>query len=486
MKKRIFSALLGLVLVLVLALTVNTWRQGSRQMQVAPVAPLAFDQGAVNRLAAAIRFRTIASFEQPNQNAEEFHKLHAFLEQSYPHTHAVLKREVVGGGSLLYTWQGTDAAALPILLMAHQDVVPIAANSEQDWQVPPFDGAIKDGFVWGRGSWDDKGNLVSILEAVEKLTAAGFKPRRTIYLAFGHDEEVGGQRGAKAVASLLQARGVHLDYVLDEGLVITEGLMKGLEKPLALIGVAEKGYATVFLNLSAKTGHSSMPPQKTAIGMMSAALAKLEDNQLPAGIRGVLRDMLETVAPEMSGMNRILLSNLWLFKPLVLRELEKNASTNALTRTTTALTIVHAGNKDNVLPGTVDATVNFRLLPGDSGANIVEHVRKTITNEAIKVSTFGGNSEPSRLSHTDAPSYQTISRTIRELFPGTVVAPGLMVGGTDARHFEGISDNVYRFSPVRARSEDLARFHGTNERISISNFSELIRFYHQLLMNSGN
>ncbi|MBS0336437.1 MAG: M20 family peptidase [Proteobacteria bacterium] len=484
--RSVLIALAGVVLALAAAVAVNTLRQGSRQLEAAPAQPPAIDaNAAAARLAGALRFQTISDYEAPDRNADEFRKLHAYLAATYPKAHATLKREVVGGYSLLYTWEGTDPKAAPAMLMAHQDVVPISPGTEGAWQAPPFEGVVRDGFVWGRGSWDDKGNLFGIMEAVEMLAAQGHRPRRTIYLAFGHDEEVSGQRGAKAIAALLKSRGVRLAFVLDEGLIITEGVMKGLDKPAALIGVAEKGYVTVFLNLTAKPGHASMPPRQTAIGMMSAALARIEDDQFPAGIGGVAQEMFETIAPEMKGINRVLLSNLWLFRPLVRRELEKGASTNAMMRTTTALTIVHAGNKDNVLPGSIEAAVNFRLLPGDTQAGVVEHVRKAVANEDILVTTFAGNAEPSRASPTDAPSYRLLNRTVREVFPGTVVAPGLMIGGTDSRHFEGISDNVYRFSPVRAQPEDLPRFHGTNERISVKNYAELIAFYHRLLVNSS-
>ena len=189
---------------------------------------------------------------------------------------------------------------------------------------------------------------------------------RTIYFAFGHDEEVAGTRGAKGIAALLASRGVRLEFVLDEGLLITEGIMKGLDRPAALVGIAEKGYATLVLTAHATPGHSSMPPRQTAIGMMSAALARLEDHRLPMQIRGTISEMFDTLAPEMSGFNRVVLSNLWLFKPLLLRELEKSGPTEAMVRTTTALTIFNAGDKDNVLPGNAAATVNFRLIPGDT------------------------------------------------------------------------------------------------------------------------
>ena len=209
--------------------------------------------------------------------------------------------------------------------MAHQDVVPVAPGTEGDWEVAPFSGAQKDGFVWGRGAWDDKGNLMSIMEAVEMRVGAGFQPRQTIYLAFGHDEELGGERGARPIAALLKERGVRLRFVLDEGLLITEGVIPGLDKPAALVGVAEKGFLTVELVATATPGHSSMPPVvagTSAIGMLSEALARLEKEQMPLEIRGVAREIFESLAPEMSGLNRVLLSNLWLFRPLVESQLK--------------------------------------------------------------------------------------------------------------------------------------------------------------------
>ncbi|MBA3771320.1 MAG: M20 family peptidase [Ramlibacter sp.] len=488
MIKRVFSALLALVLLVAAAVAVNTLRHGSRQLEVAPAPALPVDEkGVAERLSGAIRFQTIASRDDAHASAAEFRKLHEYLQQRYPRLHAALKRETVGGYSLLYTWPGSDDKAKPILLMAHQDVVPISPGTEGRWEVAPFSGEVKAGYVWGRGSWDDKGNLIAQMEAIEMLLAAGFKPRQTIMLAYGHDEEVSGQRGAVQIARLLKERNINFDFVLDEGLLITDGIMPGLAKPAALIGIAEKGFLSVVLKLPATPGHSSMPPPRgtSAIAMMSAALRRLDDEQLPAGLRGVAREMFETIAPEMGGFNRVALANLWLFGPVVQRQLEKGASTNAMMRTTTALTVMKAGNAENVIPGLAEATVNFRLLPGDTIAAVTEHVKKKAGSERFELMALPGAAEASAVSPTQSSSYQLINRTVRSLFPDVVVAPGLMIAATDSRHFTSLSDHVYRFSPVRAKPEDLMRFHGTNERISTGNLAELVRFYHQLLRNAA-
>ncbi|MFL6839250.1 MAG: M20 family peptidase [Bradyrhizobium sp.] len=491
--RRLWGIIRGILLLAIVALVIltgvlafNVVTHGSRQIQVAATPRTPVDaQAAAARLAEAIRFKTVSSYEKPDQHAEALRGMQAHIERSFPAFHAVAKREIVGGYSLLYTWEGSVPNVPPVALLAHQDVVPVAPGTEKDWQQQPYDGIIADGFVWGRGSWDDKGNLYSMLEAAEAMSKAGFRPKRTIYFAFGHDEEVAGTRGAKAIAALLDSRGVRLDFVLDEGLLITEGILKGLDKPAALIGVAEKGYATVVLSAHATPGHSSMPPRETAIGMMSAALTKLEDHRLPMQIRSTVSGMFDMLAPEMNGFNRVVLSNLWLFKPLLLREFEKSGPTEAMVRTTTALTIFNAGDKDNVLPGNAEATVNFRLLPGDTQGSVTDHVRYTIDNDRIEVKPFPGNTDPPPVTATASPSFQMLNRTIREVYPDVIVAPGLMVAATDSRHYAGITDRIFRFSPVRANSDDLKRFHGTNERLSIEGYADMIRFYRRLIENTA-
>ena len=483
---------LAILLLLAAAVTMNTLRKGSHQMDVAPLAAIAVDvDGASSRLGEAVHLRTISSREDPNLNSDQFTQFHALLQAKFPKVHATLKREVVADLSLLYTWEGSNPKAEPILFLAHQDVVPVAPGTEGDWQVPPFSGEVKDGFIWGRGSWDDKGNLMSQMEAVEMLLTSGYKPERTVYFAFGADEEVSGVRGAAKIAALLVERKVHVGLVIDEGLLVLEGVMPGIAKPTALIGVAEKGYMSVVIKMSATPGHSSMPPKKgtSAIGMMSAALKRLDDEQLPGGIRGVAGEMFDTLAPEMGGFSRVALSNLWLFGPVVQKQLEGAASTNAMTRTTTALTIVNAGNKENVVPGRADATVNFRILPGDTKEQVLEHVRNQVTQavgaDKFELIALPGAVDASKVAPTDSAQYKLLNKTVREVFPDALVAPGLMVAATDSIHYSAISEHIFKFSPIRANAEDLKRFHGTNERLASKNYADAIRFYHRLLSEAA-
>lgn len=483
MLRRLLIGALALVLVLAAALAANTWRQGSRQVTVPPLPPLAVDkERAAQSLAGAVRARTVSGLLDPAATAAEFQRLHQHLRDRYPLLHAQLQREAVGD-SLVYTWAGQDAQAQPIVLMAHQDVVPIAPGTEGLWKQPPFEGRVVDGVVWGRGAMDNKGNLVAQFEAAEMLLASGFKPRRSVHFVLGADEELGGRNGALKIAQSFKQRGIRPALVLDEGLFVTQGLVAGLSKPVALIGIAEKGGMSLRLAVDTVPGHSSAPPGpgQSAIGILSAALTRLDANPMPGGIRGVAAEMFELLAPEFGGLQRVALSNLWLLGPLVERMLGGNPSTNTFIRTTTALTIVRAGNKENVLPGRAEAVVNFRLLPGDTPESVEAHVRRVVADERVQIERLGEPHPASPISPTRVDAYRHVERSVREVFPDALVAPGLYIAGADARHFDGVADAVYRFSPVRVDAEAVKRFHGTDERIAVDHLADMVRFYHRLL-----
>jgi len=438
------------------------------------------------RLARAVGFRTIAREDPSPSDQEAFLDFQKFLEQTFPQVHADLKKEIFGDYSLLFTWKGEDEKDLPILLSAHMDVVPVEAETLGDWCYPPFEGRLADGFIWGRGTLDDKVSLMGILEAVEKLLQEGYVPRRTIYLAFGHDEEIGGHRGAAKIADELRARGVKLAYVLDEGLTITEGMMPGASKPVALVGIAQKGCLSIELKVESEGGHSMMPPPQTAIGILSSALHKLEQNRFPARLEAPVRKMLETLAPEMPLGARIAFSNLRLFQGLVKRKLAASPRTNALIRTTVAPTIMNAGVKENILATRARAVVNFRLLPGDSIDRVWRRVRETIKDPRVKMAQLEGiRSEPSPVADTESQGYVNIKQAVSRVFPQAVVAPGLVIAATDSRHYTTLTHNLFYFLPVRLHSEDLQRIHGKDERISVEDYADAVRFYMQLMQNES-
>ncbi|HVR69657.1 MAG TPA: M20 family peptidase [Vicinamibacteria bacterium] len=458
----------------------------SRQVAAAPVEAVEVDPAAAaERLAGAIRIRTLST-EDPGQRPDaEFAALHAYLARSFPRAHATLAREAVGRDALLYTWAGTDPALAPIVLMGHMDVVPVEAAAETAWEHPPFGGDVAGGFVWGRGSLDDKVTVLGILEAVEALAAGGFRPRRTVLLAFGADEEVGGGEGAAEVARLLRERLVVPELVLDEGGAILHDAVPGVRAPVALIGIAEKGFASVELVAKSEGGHSMAPPPHTTVGVLARAIARLEERQFPAELRGATAALFDYVGPEMPFGMRLLFANRWLFGPLIERNLARNPSTNAAIRTTTAATVFEGGPRHNVLPSQARAVVNFRILPGDSVAAVRQHVRDVVNDPAVVVTVLDPATEPSPVSPTDSAAWMVLQRTTRQVFPDAVVAPYLVTGGTDARHFSGLTPNVYRFTPTRMTLPDLTRVHGTNERVSVSNYAEAVQFYAQLLRNVG-
>jgi carboxypeptidase PM20D1 len=449
------------------------------------IGDTASDLTPADRLAGAIRFPTVSVEGQVDASADALAGLHAYLQKSFPLVHQRLTRETVNSYGLIYTWPGSDPSLKPILLMAHQDVVPIAPGSEGKWHHAPFSGDIADGFIWGRGSWDDKGTLLALFEALESLIADGAQPKRTVMIVSGHDEEAGGARGAKAIADLLAQRGIHPEFVLDEGEVITDGVVAGATRPIAFIGLAEKGMATFSLTAQGVAGHSSMPPPHTVVGRLAAAVETLENHPMPAKIDGLARRTFEQMALSMSGLQRWMLGNLWLTEPLVRRKLEGQPSTNAMLRTTTAVTVIAGGNKANVLPGRAEALVNFRIKPGERIDDVAAHIRQTIDDPGIEVALQPDAEEPSPLSPEDAPGYRWIAQTIHETAPDAAVVPGLVVAATDARSMARITDKVYRFMPIRVRPEDVARFHGTDERISLADYQGMIDFYKRLMTISA-
>ncbi len=438
-----------------------------------------------NRLAEALKFKTISNQNQNNFSGEAFLAMQAYLEKTYPLVFAKLKVERVNQYSLLLTWQGQNSTLKPILFLAHQDVVPVPQENITKWTHPAFAGVIDETFIWGRGALDDKSSLLGILEAVNFLLEEGVSPQRTFYLAFGHDEEVGGEQGAAKIASLLQSRGVSLEFVLDEGGVIADGVIPSVKPLVAMVGIAEKGYVSLELSVTSEGGHSSMPPKHTAIGILSQAIVNLEASPFPTNTQYTDK-LFDTIGRYMPFTNKLIFANSWLMKPLITHKLAQNKLTNSMIRTTTAATVFHGGVKDNVLPVSAKAIVNFRILPGETVESVKEYVIKTIDNKNISVTGKGKN--PSKTSPTDVGSFELLTKTIHQANgrgDELVVTPYLVMAGTDSRHFEKLTNNIYRFLFNYTKPDDIKRLHNVDERISIDNYTKVIQFYYLLIKNAN-
>ncbi|MBE0596893.1 MAG: M20/M25/M40 family metallo-hydrolase [Desulfuromonadales bacterium] len=460
----------------------RAWRLGGPAAELPAPADHPVDaEAAIGRLAALLRVPTISWQESERFDPEAFRQLHRLLAQEFPRVHAALQQETIAGLSLLYSWPGSEPSLAPILLMAHQDVVPVPSETAGEWSHPPFGGEIADGFLWGRGALDFKSALAAILEGAETLLAAGFQPRRTIYLAFGHDEEVGGA-GNRAIAAELAQRGIRLALVLDEGGSVVERIVPGVVGPVALIGIAEKGYLSLELTARGEGGHSSMPPAETAIGTLAQALRRLEERPFPARL-DLVGQMFAALGCRLSFPYWLIFANLWLFAPLAVWRLSRMPATNAALRTTVVPTLLYAGVKENLLPQAATATVNLRLMPGETVAQTIDRVKEIIADPRLEIRPGPIRSEASPVADHRSPAFALLARSIRQVDPQSVVAPFLVVGATDSRHYAGLADQVLRFAFLHLGPDDLKRIHGTDERIHIADYRQMVRFFIQLLEN---
>lgn len=461
-------------------------------------------QEVAQRLAAAIRCKTISYDAEDKKNKVDFSqldKLHQLIESSFPLIHTHLEKTIINKYSVIYKWKGTDeikfelaqqgsasapipAQRLPYLLLAHLDVVP--ADDAKEWTHPPFEGVITEGYVWGRGAIDDKQAAMGILEAVEDLLAAGFRPHRTLYFAFGHDEEISGKEGAKFVAQWFKEQNIKFEFVLDEGLFCLSGLLPGIADPVGVVCIAEKGWLAVEarVELGNGGGHSSTPLPYSAIGILAQAVKKLEDNPMPAYFNfGPARTMFDHLAAHFKWPFKLIFANLWLFAPLVKKILLAKHTSAPIARTTTALTIFNAGTKVNTLPDIASASINHRIHPEDSVAGVLAYDHHVINDRRVTLHTLS-SIEPAPVSSYQSNPFKSIRRAVAEIIPEALVAPGIMIGNTDTQYFWDLAQQIFRFCPTRLHVDETKMFHGRNERISIKNYVEIIQFYQSLINDS--
>lgn len=473
--KKLLLLIGGLFLLLVGILLFNTLMVSSSQPSYDAVQPMEISDKAVMNFQKAIQYPTISYTDRSRMDTAAFEGFLAYIQEAYPLVHEKLDREMFNY-TPLYTWKGSDPNAPGLVMMGHYDVVPVDSNTIDQWDAGPFSGEIKNGSIYGRGTMDDKINVIAALEAVETLLGKGYQPRNTIYLSFGHDEEIGGDEGAKKVAEHLKAKGVPISFAIDEGGFIANESITQTKGPIAMINTGEKGYVSYRLTIHTDGGHSSAPPADNTIGSLAKAITALEGNQFPYKMLPVMEAQLEKMAPAMDGFfMRMVMANPWLFGSFM--------AEFANAHTTTAPTIIEGGVKDNVIPTQASVVVNFRIMPGDTGEMIEQHIAETVNDERISIEKYDILNEASPISDHESDSFKLLERTIIEMFPEVTVTPGLLGGGTDSKHFIGVADQVYRFYPTRINPECMSCFHGNNEHISASNYKETIQFNMQLIKN---
>ncbi|HHW84144.1 MAG TPA: M20/M25/M40 family metallo-hydrolase, partial [Actinomycetales bacterium] len=489
-----------------------------------------------HRLLQLCQHPTVAAADHTQTDPAPFHALHATMAELYPILHERLEVERVGelGIGLLFRWAGSDEslAREPLVLMAHQDVVPVDG---QDWSVDPFEGALTDGEsareggegvppsaggasaspaghssaggardiygrasagtssaegarnqrgdlrVVARGTLDDKGSMLTILEGVETLLAEGFEPKRDTYLFFGDCEEVAGAT-AKQVAALLQERGLKPWMVLDEGGAVAEaGVLPGVERAAAMIAVAEKGIVDVRLTATDPGGHASTPARGGATARIARAILELEKHPFKAHLPAPTRRMLGELGRHAPFAARLLYANVGPLEPLVARVLATlGPETGAMARTTVAVTQLSGSPAANVLATTATATLNVRVAVGVPVAQAISWIRRIIDDDSVDVHVVAAT-QPSRVSPVEGEQWDLLAALVDEVFPDAVAAPYVQNGATDSRRFSPWVDNVYRFAPLRMDREERARLHAADESISAATLAEGVRFVSRLI-----
>ncbi len=442
--------------------------------------PTIDEQRAIENLRALIRIPTMSHLDESETDWSQFVAFRNEVAKRYPKLHTALELELVDGHSMLFRWAGLDSSD-PTVLMAHYDVVPA---TEEGWEYPPFAaelvGEPGEQLVWGRGTLDDKGSLVSVLEAVESLVSCGFTPQHDIYLSFGHNEETAGT-GAQVIVNLLQARGIRPAFVLDEGGAVVEGIFPGVKDPIAVVGVSEKGILSLRLTVEQQGGHASTPPKMTATVRLARALVRLNKKPFRTSFVPTNLEMIRTLGVHTSQPLKWIFTNLWLTKlPLLGLFSRLSDETSAMVRTTQAVTQLSGAQAANALAERAEAIVNIRIAIDSTVAEATAHVKRAIRDDSVVIELLHPT-EPSAVSPTSGKAWELVKATIEETFAGTIVTPYVMLGASDSRHFTRISDYVYRFSPFEMSTEERGTLHAKNERIRVSTFVKGVAFYTRLV-----
>lgn len=474
----ILWVLLGLFIALVIAMIIRTILAKPIAVQQSDYQGAEFDENELaQKLAGAVQIPTVTVIKE-GMSYQPFLDYHKYLEQSFPLIFKNAEVTKINKYSLIIKIQGTDVSLLPAAYLAHQDVVPAP---EGGWDVPPFSGEIVDGFLYGRGSMDMKGQMIAVLAGLEKLLEGGTMPKRTIYCCFGHDEEYTGKEGALLIVEHLVAQGVKLEYVIDEGGIVLDGGLVGIKGKMALIGICEKGYVDIGLEVEKEGGHASSPTARTAVGMLCEAVYDVETTPMKARWTQPTKDMFKALAPYMNPLFKFFIVNRDILSPLLKFVLSKvHPVTKSLICTTFAPTMLSGATAPNVLPPKAFANINCRINIDETIEDVVAHIQKVVGKD-VKVTVQPGSIDPTEVSDITTKAYAELTDAIKEVFPGYVTAPYPFIAATDAKYYYALTKNVYRFTPFYVTEEDQARIHAINERCNVQDLARAAKFFHRLM-----
>lgn len=467
-------------------------------------------QKAIERLAGGIRIPTISNVNYEDTNFKPFDDFKVYLTEQYPEIYKIMDTMTINKYGLVFRWKGKNPNAKPILFLSHYDVVPVSGydpdmetqdaitfnmndkplspidSIQTQWDHSPFSGAVVDGRIYGRGTLDMKGMLFSILEASDNLIGEGFTPQQDIWFAFGQDEEVSGRQGALKIAEYFKEQGLHFAAVYDEGgfIVAPRSAIETLDRPLALVGTGEKGFLTVKISVKGVGGHSSMPPLKSSLVYAAEIIEKLNSDQMAPMIISPIESFLQNVGDEMGFASKLAIANQWIMKPILLKSLSKSAASNALVRTTTAITMAKGSDAPNVITTLSEVTVNFRILPGNTVDEVVDHVTKICEGYDTQIDVISSR-EASAISPDNTRGFEMIDESLAQLYPEAIVTPYITIGGTDAYKYQLVSDNIYRLMPVYINKYEQSLLHSENEHLSLENYGKMIWFFQNIMKNFG-
>ncbi len=508
---RIIGGLLALAAVLLIVIAVKTYTYPFSKMEEntqTEALDTRVEELSIRRFAGGIRIPTVSDAVYEETDFAPFDRFKEYLRESYPRVYETMDTLTINDYGLVFRWEGRDPSLKPILFLSHYDVVPVldydpsqhdlddqpvvfrlndtpagmAQEEQETWTYPPFSGAVAGGRIYGRGSLDMKCMLFSLMEAADGLIGEGFRPRQDIWFAFGHDEEVGGLQGATKIAEYFRQQSMSFDAVYDEGsFVLAEGL-QGIDRPLALVGLGEKGFLSLRIKVRGTGGHSSMPPAKSSLVYAAEIIEKLNDNQMPARIVPPVQSFLNEVGGEMGTGARAAIANRWILGPQLLSTLAKNPSSNALIRTTTAITMARGSEAANVISSIAEIVVNFRILQGDTVEEVIDHVKKLCEGYDVEIETINAR-EPSGLSPDDTRAYGIMKEAVGHLYPDALFSSYITIGGTDAYKYQIVSDHIYRFMPLLLNEFERGTIHNENEYITIENYGRMIAYFRYIMDN---